>query len=100
MDIIYDVELGITEEGQMRAFCDPHKLTKIKAYDAFTDLLVPVFRHGKLVYPDKSIHALRLRALGQGAQFFAAYGLSDYPVGLENNLYELKQQLIADITHG
>lgn len=100
MDIMYDVELGITEEAQMRAFNDPHKLTKIKAYDAFTDLLVPVFRQGKLIYADESIHALRLRALEQGTQFFAAYGLNDYPVGLENNLYELKQQLIADLTHG
>jgi nicotinate phosphoribosyltransferase len=64
------------------------------------DLLVPIFRAGKLVYERPSIHEVRKTATTQLEKFYS--GIKRllnphlYPVGLEYNLYELKTRLIEE----
>jgi nicotinate phosphoribosyltransferase len=62
-------------------------------------LLQPVFRGGKRVRPDESIHDIRSRALAELGKLSAGIrrqsGADDYPVGLEPGLYALKAELMA-----
>ena len=97
MDIMYDLELGIPEVPSSVTIDEPYKTTKLANYDAFVDLLQPVFREGKLAYQQESIHAVRDRAIHQLAQFLQSNGKAAYPVGLEKSLHELKQKLIAEV---
>ena len=64
------------------------------------DLLVPIFRAGKLVYQRPSIHEMRRTAAGQLEKFYSGIkrllNPHIYPVGLEYNLNELKARLIAE----
>ncbi len=62
--------------------------------DVHEDLLVPVFRGGRLVYEQPGLKVIRARALVQYAAF-AERGAADYPVGLEQRLQECKDTLIA-----
>lgn len=65
---------------------------------AYDDLLVPVFRAGKLVYPVPNLAEVRQRAQAQMGMFHAGVkrfvNPHAYPVGLELGLHEMKQQLI------
>lgn len=56
-----------------------------------TDLLVPVFRSGKLVYSSPDLQQIRAYALAQQQQFA---GLPDYSSQLEPRLAAIKQQLL------
>ncbi|MES2218269.1 MAG: nicotinate phosphoribosyltransferase [Pseudomonadota bacterium] len=98
MDILYDVELGIPESPALVMMDDPEQKTKLTNYDASVDLLQPVFAKGKLVYRDESIHEIRERACQQVKQFVQAFPTAAYPVGLEKNLYELKQRLVEELS--
>lgn len=96
-DVMYDVELGIPVEPASTSIDDPAKTVKLGPHDASEDLLRPIFRQGKLVYPVESIHAVRQRAMQQVATFVGAYPEAEYAVGLEKSLGELKQKLINDV---
>jgi nicotinate phosphoribosyltransferase len=65
----------------------------------FTNLLVPVFRSGKAVYEVPPLVHIRQRAQEQLTHFHAAVKRFDnpqpYPVGLERQLYDLKNYLIS-----
>jgi nicotinate phosphoribosyltransferase len=64
------------------------------------DLLVPIFRAGKLVYDRPPIHEVRETAAAQLGKFYSGIkrllNPHIYPVGLEYNLNELKARLIAE----
>jgi nicotinate phosphoribosyltransferase len=75
-DVIYDLELGMTDYPESAA-----------------DLLQPIFREGKRVLPTESIHAGRERALMQLSQFEASPHIAPYPVELEPKLHALKTRL-------
>ncbi len=77
-DVIYDIELGMSEE----------------IGDSY-DVLIPVFEKGKLVYQQETMHELRERAIQRVNQFVNAHANAAYPIELEKNLYDLKQQLIS-----
>ncbi len=55
-------------------------------------LLQPIFRKGKCIYQQPSIHDIRKRTLCQLDLFD---NIENYPVGLEKELHELKNRLIA-----
>lgn len=97
VDLMYDQELGVPESAFMHTLDDAGSDIQIKDVDRYTDLLVPVFRQGNLVYPQESIHMIRQRAQDNVEQFMSAYSLGTYRVGLEKNLYELKQKLITEV---
>src|SRR6201988_4297174 len=64
------------------------------------DLLVPIFRAGKLVYDQPPIHEVRKTAAAQLEKFYSGIkrllNPHIYPVGLEYNLNELKARLIEE----
>lgn len=79
-DILYDVELGISDD-----------------LNHSYDVLIPVFEQGKLVYQQESIHLLRKRAIKQVNDFTKAHSDSIYLIELEKRLNNLKQHLISSI---
>ncbi len=97
-DVMYDVELGIPVEPELTSLADPATTKKLTSHDASVDLLQPVFRQGKLVYPAESIHVMRQRAMQQVSAFVDVYPTAEYAVGLEKSLGELKQKLIHDVS--
>jgi nicotinate phosphoribosyltransferase len=99
MDVMYDLELNISENPQMVSLAAPHNTTNISHYDGYVDLLEPVFRKGKCVYTKPSIHDIRAFAIQQVTQFVKAQGQTEYTVGLEKNLHDLKQRLIKQVSN-
>jgi nicotinate phosphoribosyltransferase len=98
IDVIYDLELGITDSPE--AIVLDHQTQQIKKlddFDAFVDLLQPIFRGGELIQEMESIHAIRNNAITEAAYFYRTHGETSYPVALEKNLYELKQKLIKEL---
>ena len=96
-DMIYD-ELT---DPPTSTIVDPMDLTRRKSFDAratHEDLLVPVFRRGKLVYDLPSLEAIRERRRQGFARFHEGIkrfvNPHRYPVGLERNLFDLKTRLI------
>jgi nicotinate phosphoribosyltransferase len=98
MDVMYDVELGISDIPEMVLLDHAAKEIKLTDYDACVDLLLPVFRGGELVYAQESIHELRERAIQEVSQFLKGQAGQAYPVGLEKKLHDLKQQLIEKLS--
>lgn len=93
-DVMYDETLGISEKPQATTLTAPFNALTMPAFDACKDLLVPVFRGGKCVYPSESIHDVRKRSLQQVKQFLASNNKTAHMIGLENQLHILKQDLI------
>ncbi len=54
-------------------------------------LLVPIFKKGKLIYKNPSIHEMRKHTL---EQVFLFHNIKNYPAGLEKKLHQLKLKLI------
>jgi nicotinate phosphoribosyltransferase len=99
-DMIFDLELGTPAAPTL---VDPGDLTRrkeIAANTAFEDLLVPVFRQGKRVYDPPPLEAVRRRVAEQLERFHPAIkrfvNPHQYPVGLEQGLFDLKTRLILE----
>ncbi len=97
MDIIYDTELGIGNTPQLTSLTAPHITAEPTKADGFIDLLQPIFRQGELVYADSSLSLAKERATLQLTQFNKHFAHREYCVGLESQLHQLKQQLIAHV---
>jgi nicotinate phosphoribosyltransferase len=100
-DVIYDVERGIPESALIIDPRDPTRRKRLPAGAQWTELLVPVFRGGRLVYSAPSLEATRQRAQQQLAGFHPGVkrfmNPHQYPVGLESGLFDLKTQLVLKI---
>lgn len=96
-DVMYDTELDIPEFPDMVSLDAPHHSKKISDYDTSTDLLVPIFKKGDCIYLMPSIHEIREHAIQEVTQFTASH-TNAYPMGLEKELHQMKQQLIKDIS--
>jgi nicotinate phosphoribosyltransferase len=101
-DMIYDVEIGCGDPGSP-LIVDPHDDTRRKRIAAgarHADLLVPVFRQGRLVYDQPELFAVRERTLRQLDRFSASIKRFDnpheYPAGLESRLHDLRKRLILE----
>jgi nicotinate phosphoribosyltransferase len=97
-DAIYDETRPLL---QRITIVDPTDATRRKHFSEKTkyeDLLVPVLRHGKLVYALPSLDAIRTRAQHQLALLHPGIKRFDnphqYPSGLELTLHEFKTELI------
>jgi nicotinate phosphoribosyltransferase len=97
-DAIFDTLLQLPEEFTI---IDPHDMTRRKRFGKGTqsqDLLVPIFRGGKLVYNEPTIQQSRQRTYDQLAMFHGgvkrAINPHQYPVGLEKTLFDLRTELI------
>lgn len=96
-DIIYDLDLGISERPEMVSITAPHVSKTFTESDKAIDLLKPIFVKGQLIYSDENITTIRNRAIEQAQEFLATHDDVPYTVGLAANLHQLKQQLITDI---
>lgn len=97
MDVMYDLSLGISDTPeviQLNETLTPHKLDD---YDAYVDLLQPVYRRGELVLEQNSIHETRKNALEACEHFYKTHNTNEYPVGLEKNLFALKDNLLKSL---
>jgi nicotinate phosphoribosyltransferase len=80
---------------------DPNDATRRKHFSAEAkceDLLVPVLRHGKVVYDSPPLDTIRSRAQKQLSMLHAGIKRFDnphqYPAGLELTLHQFKTELI------
>jgi len=98
-DVIYDEGTGVADGCTMVDPLDPAEQTTIPGGTPFTDLLVPVFRAGKVVYQAPPLPRVRQHAQDQLARLQAGVKRfvdpQPYPVGLEQRLYALKTRLIS-----
>jgi len=97
-DGIYDIESGAPEPFTIVDPLDSTRRKHMVPETAFEDLLVPVFRTGRLVYHIPSLQDVRQRAQAQIGMFHSGVkrfvNPHEYPVGLELGLHELKMKLI------
>lgn len=97
LDVMYDVELGISATSQSVTLNEPHRIRQVDSFTSSEDLLTPIFHQGQLIYNSPDIHASRLKAINQFTQFAHDHPSDEYYVGLEKNLHELKQRLISEV---
>jgi nicotinate phosphoribosyltransferase len=97
-DAIYDEPTGIADGCTI---VDPMDMTRRKTIPPgvpHDDLLVPLFRAGKLVYSTPPIEQVRERTQKQLALFHPGVkrfiNPHQYPVGLERRLFDLRTELI------
>jgi nicotinate phosphoribosyltransferase len=98
-DAIWDELTGIPEEP---VIVDPLDHTRRREMEGapHQDLLVPVYRGGKLVYQRPPLEALRARTLSEltklhkGIKRFV--NPHQYPVGLEKRLFDLRTRLVLE----
>jgi nicotinate phosphoribosyltransferase len=93
-DVIYDETLGISESPDATLLDETLKHIRLDDYDAFVELLTPIFRKGELVQKTESIHEIREQAIIASKDFQRTHGENAYRVGLEQSLFELKQELM------
>jgi nicotinate phosphoribosyltransferase len=99
-DMIHCEALGVPAAATI---IDPLDMTRRRSFPADAaseELLVPVFRAGRLVYEVPPIEAARARAREQLAGFHAGIkrfvNPHRYPVGLEQGLFDLKTRLVLE----
>ena len=97
-DCIYDELLGLPASCLIVDMLDSTRRKKIAKNLLSEELLVPIFKKGKLIYPIPSIDLSRSRTAQQLKLFHPAIrrflNPHIYPVGLEKNLFELRMNLI------
>jgi nicotinate phosphoribosyltransferase len=100
-DMIFDTLMSPEGLGEDRTIIDPLDPIRRKVIPegaTHEDLLVPIFREGKLVYAPPSLQAIRARGFEQIAELHPGITRSvnphAYPVGLEKRLDDLRNHLI------
>jgi nicotinate phosphoribosyltransferase len=97
-DMIYDEPLGARPTATIIDPLDETRRKDIPANCSYEDLLIPVFREGKKVYELPAIEQARKRASEQLRRLHPGVkrmlNPHEYPVGLEKNLFDLRQKLI------
>lgn len=103
-DAIYDVHMGIKEDGMMLDPFDPIRQKKLKKEWTSLDLLQPIFKKGKCVYQLPTLKEIRATTLREVKTFPKGIrrfiNPQEYPVGMEKSLYDYKVQLIDKIRRG
>lgn len=100
-DTIYDLEHPIEGDCRIIDPFDPTRSKLIKGATEYQDLLIPIFRQGKLVYALPPLEEIRtfnqknLNHFHRGIKRFI--NPHQYTVGLEAKLYQLKIGLIEKI---
>lgn len=97
MDVIYDLEIGIAEVPETVLLNEKMTPIRLDDYDAYVDLLEPIYQRGKWIQKPQSIHDMRKRSIDEVNEFFTKHGDQIYSVGLEARLFALKNKIISDI---
>jgi nicotinate phosphoribosyltransferase len=97
-DAIYEIDHGVSEPCGI-VDVETEDKTKIPRNTCYSDLLVPIFRGGQIVYDGPSIEAsrdhLRKQLSCAPLEILRLKHPPPYKTGLEQSLYELRSKLIA-----
>ena len=97
-DAIYETDYGVSEPCEI-VDVETEDKTKIPPNTHYSDLLVPIFRAGQLVYETPCIEAsrehLRKQLSCAPREILQLNDPVRYKVGLEQSLYELRSSLIS-----
>ena len=103
-DMIYDELDGEPAERTIVDIADVTNTRRMPSSAKYHDLLVPVFRHGKLVYERPLIAQIRALAQKELGRFYAGVkrllNPHIYPVGLETGLNMDKSRLMREARNG
>jgi nicotinate phosphoribosyltransferase len=103
-DMIWDELTGTAADPTIVDPLDPTHRREVIEATAAEDLLVPVARDGRIVLPSPELREIRDRAAAQLDMFHSGVrrlvNPHTYPVGLEQNLHELKTRLILEARGG
>ena len=98
-DMIYDLDSASPPGCAIVDRLDPTRRKLIPDDAEFEDLLVPVFRDGRLVYSEPALAGVRERTQVQLGGLHPGHkrflNPHEYPVGLSPALHELRMQLIT-----
>src|SRR5437870_2066886 len=96
-DAIYEIDHAISEPCTIVEL-ETETKTQIPAKTDYSDLLVPIFREGQLLYEAPNIEAAHERAHTQltcaPREILRLKNASRYKIGLERSLHELRSKLI------
>ena len=97
-DAIYEIDHAVSDPCVIVDLGN-EKQTEIPARTDYSDLLVPIFRHGELVYRTPGIDAsrehTRKQLSGAPPAILKLKNPSSYKIGLEKSLHELRSTLIV-----
>ena len=97
-DAIYETDHAVSDPCEIVAVETENKMT-IPPSTRYSDLLVPIFRSGEVVYETPSIEASRERTRRQLScappEILQLNDPAPYKIGLERSLYELRSKLIT-----
>jgi nicotinate phosphoribosyltransferase len=97
-DAIYETDHGVSEPCEIVDFETEDK-TKLPRNTRYSDLLVPIFRVGQVIYDEPSIEAshkyLREQLSCAPVEILQLKSPVPYKIGLERSLHELRSRLIS-----
>jgi len=97
-DAIYETDHGVSEPCEI-VDVETEEKTDIPANIDYSDLLVPIFRDGKLVYQEPKIETSREHARKQLScappEILQLKNATAYKIGLERSLHDLRSNLIT-----
>ena len=99
-DAIYETDHGLSEPCEI-VDVETEDKTKIPPNTRYSDLLVPIFRGGQVVYEPPSVEAsrehLRKQLSCAPPEILRLKDPAPYKIGLERSLHELRSKLIARV---
>jgi len=99
-DMIFDVNHDPKPPNILVDPIDPTRRKNTVRATSSEDLLIPIFRQGKQVYDPPPVTAVRDRTLAQLNRFHDGVkrlaNPHQYPVGLEQNLFNMRNKLILE----
>jgi nicotinate phosphoribosyltransferase len=102
-DMIYEINHAISEPWTIVEL-ETEKKRQIPAKTDCSDLLMPIFRKGEIVYQTPKLEASRKHARTQlsraSPEILRLIDPTPYEIGLERSLHELRSTLIARSTQG
>lgn len=93
-DVLYDLDLGISDSPTAIALDKHSSPIRLDDVDGFVDLLLPVLKNGERIQKPEPIQQLQKRATESVAHFIKTNGEKNYTIALEENLFQLKKELI------
>lgn len=102
-DILYDIHTDVSGGSKIVDPFDPTRQKTLKKDLTGTDLLIPIFRDGQLVYDLPSLQSIQAKTQQELKNFHMGIkrflNPHQYVVGMEKSLYDLKVGLINKIRH-
>lgn len=102
-DAVYDINTDLSNGCSIIDPLDPTRQKKLGPELGYRDLLIPIYREGKLVYDLPSIETIRDNTQKELSRFHDGIkrfiNPHQYVVGMEHNLYNIKLDLIKKVRH-